>query len=314
MRPTLIFYKQPEVSIPLLLDKTFSWQKLIAPVFAHNMFAHDEFPNLWKFVKSSQIEKNSSLSYRPNEAEKKKFAIELQNLIAVVFKLNLETLIEHVQTHGPFIKGYLEMRTNLLSLVPDATSNSWNLTFLGKTPFLIHEVPGQKPSEYLIPIVAGKGRVLRVHFDSTKSKVTTGTLAKGEIWSKANWEVAESNGTYTLVNFIDTVAKLANPSTFTEGIQKVETVYGTFFEMSAQVVSLAQEDLKRSSVQQAIENGVKVLNQVVTYHQKSNVELNVQDLDKLIRKLIEIQGQLQSGNKTFFGVSTKIEKPGKRLK
>lgn len=315
LKPTLIFYKQSGVSVPLDLDKTFSWQKVVAPIFSHNIFAHEEYPTIWKFVKSSLIEKNSSLSYRPTELEKSQFEIELQALITVVFKLTPETLVEHVQTHGPFIKGYMEARTNLLSLISGQHNESWSLTQLGKTPFLVYEASGTKPSEYLIPLVAGKGRVFKIEYDSGKDKSKNGTLARGEIWSKTNWEEAKISATYDLVRLIDTVAKLASPTTLNEGLEKLENVYGAFFENASRLVVLPPENAQKVSLVQALENANRVFGQIASYHKKSNPDLNIEVLEKLILKLTDMKAQLESGNGTFFGLlpkAEKVNKPGKR--
>lgn len=317
LRPTLVFFNQSGIKVPLSLDKRFSWHKLLTPIFSHNIFAQKEFPNIWKFIKSSQIEKNSSLSYRPTNTEKAQFQVELQSLISIMFKLTPETFVEHMQTHGPFIKGYMEARSKFLALVSSKSDEMWSLTQMGKTPFLIHEGGGAKPLQHMIPLVVGNGRIFKISYESNKEKSKNGYLAQGEIWSKSNWQEAKPNEEYHFVKLVDTVSKLARPETLEEGKLGLKTIYGAFFERATEVVTLDATDIKKTSLLDTLDNVIRVLNQVGEYHLKNNTPGDILELEKFLSNLTDIKAQLESGNKAFFGESDKPEKlnkAGQRLK
>lgn len=306
LKPTLIFYNQPDpaqpaVNLPLALERTFDWAKLIGPVFEHNILAHNSYPTLWRYIESTKINKNSALAFNLSESEKISFSIELQSLIATSFKLTVDNLVEHVQTYGPLLKGYLKVRSELLKLVDADGSGDWLSLMFEKTNFLMYQRPGAKPVEYYIPLVLGKGRVYSVSYGSAKERGKLSKIATRELWMKADWRNSDPPQNLSIVSVVDLLAELVQPSA-DERIQgQFELVYGSFYEVAASVIKLPPENIRRTSLMRTIDNTIAVLKQVAANRLKKKQPFAAEDLAKLQDKLTDLKIQLESSNAAFFG-------------
>lgn len=313
LQPTLTFYNQAGTNMPLALDKTFDWAKLLTPIFSHNIMAHETYPTIWKYVESGLFNKSSALTSNLSADEKAKFSIELQSLLGVMFRLTPVTLWDHVQLYGPFVKGYLDTKNTLLTLIGNAPSSTWTIMPIGKTPFLIYDTPGAKPVEIYIPLVFGKGRAYRVNYSSVSEKAKLGKVLTADLWPKAEWQNPEVTQTYDLVKLIDTIAILTGPTPM-EAEPQFETAYGAYFEGAAAMLRLTATDQRRLTYERTIENTINVLQQIESHYKKGKAEYPAEGLAKLVQRLQDLKAQFESGNAAFFGIETQPVVPVKEKK
>lgn len=302
LTPSLIFHGQGGASVPIVLSRRFEWSYLVGPIFSHNIIAHRTYPVTWKMIESTKINADSALSYRPTDADKNKFSLEVQDIIRSMFKLTPETLMDHVQTYGPFIKGYLQAREQFLALTEADGQGAWNSITIGKTPVLIYEKAGARPEEDYIPLVAGPGRLFRVSYSSAKEKKNLGKQVREDILEHVDWQFGEVPAKYTLVRWIDTVAGLGTQSLAPEKVQdELKLAYESFGEAVAPVSGLPPTDPKKLALAKCLKNSTEVLEQIAASYSRpedAGMQKSIKGFAKLLN---DMRMQLESGNSAFFG-------------
>ncbi len=295
LTPTLVFYHQTGTTIPLVLHKSFDWRPLLSTALAHNFPLQLGHPKLWSFVQASKV-KGTSLKYNPSQQDKLALQSEIQELIRASFNLSPETFIEHAQTHGPLIKGLVEFRREFLKMVGASEDGTWSFIKFGKSTMLVHEVGGVKPYDILIPLVVSKGRLFKVSYASPKERAATSRLANAEVWRNSNWELPEGSVGEGAAVTIDVIAKIASGGEVLNG--DLEKIYGNFFELCAPLADKPMEDPSKSNILKALKNLEEI---ILKLSKKKNLsEASAQSLISMHQKLVELRGQFESNNVTFF--------------
>ncbi len=295
LQPALVFHQGQEVKLPLLLLKNFDWYSLLNLPMSHNPFLQNSFPEIWAFVQSQRLKDVKNIQYRPTDVQRKKFEVELQELILASFNLDIENMIDHVFVHGPFIKGLVEFRHELLALLDGQLEGDWRFSLHGKTIVLIREVSGVKPYDLIVPLNQGRGRIFKISYGSQKEKRNLSKVMR-ELWDKVVWqEHGESEGSKSPI-VIDVISRLASQGLMDEG--NAEKLFEAYFELAAKVVSLEKEDGRYQSIDQSLKGVIEILQRF----QKAKAEtLDVMMIEKVLNKLREVKMNLENKNISYFG-------------
>ena len=298
LQPALVFHHEQEAKLPLLLLKNFDWYALLNLPMSHNPFLQNSFPEIWAYVQSQRLKDVKNIQYRPTEVQRKKFEVELQELVSTSFNLDIETMLEHVLVHGPLIKGLIEFRHELLALMDGSLEGDWKFSLQGKTIVLIREVNGVKPYDLIVPLNQGRGRIFKVSYGSQKEKQNLMKIMK-ELWAKVVWqEDPESEGIKAPI-VIDIISRLASQGQIDEA--SGEKLFEVYFELAAKVVALTKEDSRNQSIEQSLKGLIDILQRF----QKVKAEtLDVMLMEKLLNKLNEVKTNLENRNASYF--STQI--------
>lgn len=294
--PSLVFYHQGGTTVPLMLEQTFSWPALLNLALAHNPPMQQSFPNLWAYAQSDKMQTGSVIQYNPSSQDRLKLQTELQELIKVVFAMTPETIMEHVMSYGPLIKGPMEFRRAVVSLFKADESGNWIISRFGKHTMLVYENPGVKPFELMVPLVFGQGRIFRVGYASSAEWNKASRLVRGELWPHSGWELSANESVEGAPKVIDVIAKVASGSVWEEG--QLESLYGFFFEAATVVVGLPAEDGHKIALIKSIQNLEEVLLRLEK--NKSLAAEKVAVLEKLRLKVAEVRGRVELSDGAFF--------------
>lgn len=294
LQPALVFHHEQEAKFPLLLLKNFDWYALLNLPMSHNPFLQNSFPEIWAYVQSQRLKDVKNIQYRPTEVQKKKFEVELQELVSAAFKLDVENIFEHILVHGPLIKGLIEFRHELLSLLDGSLEGDWKFSLHGKTIVLVREVSGVKPYDLIVPLNQGRGRIFKVGYGSQKEKRNLMKIMS-ELWDKVAWqEEAEGEGVQTPI-VIDIISRLAAQGEIDEA--SGEKLFEVYFDLASKVVALPKEDGRNQSIEQSLKSVVEILQRF----QKIKAEtLDVMLMEKLLNKLNEVKTNLENRNAPYF--------------
>ncbi|MFP5459360.1 MAG: FHA domain-containing protein, partial [Bacteriovoracia bacterium] len=252
LTPTLAFYHYNGTTVPLILHSKFRWDELLKTALSHNPLLQKNFPTLWSVVQGQMIGQQAAIRFNLSENQKAIFKEELQELIRVSFALSLDSVADHVLTHGPLLKGLVAFRKMLMAQVGVAPDAEWALTRFGRSSVLIYEVPGVKPYDILLPLEYGEGRMFRVNYASTKERGQANKLAFSELWALSVWTLPETANYAGLPFVIDAIARLATVPA--EPAETFEKMYEAFFEAAAFVVQRPEDDFRRRPLILSLKN------------------------------------------------------------
>lgn len=302
LTPTLAFYHYNGTTVPLILHSKFRWDELLKTALSHNPLLQKNFPTLWSVVQAQMIGQQAAIRFNLSENQRAIFKEELQELIRVSFALSLDSVADHVLTHGPLLKGLVAFRKMLMAqvgVVPDA---EWALTRFGRSTVLIYEVPGVKPYDILLPLEYGEGRMFRVNYASTKERGQANKLAFTELWALSVWTLPETASYAGLPFVIDAIARLATVPA--EPAETFEKMYEAFFEAAAFVVQRPEDDFRRRPLVLSLKNVGTVLSRIAK-REKVDPEM-IANCVKLRDKLAELVGHLEASNASFFAPIEKV--------
>jgi|GEM_PF-6103796 len=294
--PSLVFYHQGGTTVPLMLEKTFSWPALLNLALAHNPPLQESFPNLWAYAQSDKVQTGSVIQYNPSAQDRLKLQTELQELLKVVFAMTPETILDHALSYGPLLKGPMEFRRAIVSLFKADETGSWVLSRFGKHTVLVYENPGVKPFELMVPLVFGQGRVFRVSYASSAEWNRASRLVRSELWPHSAWELSPNEPVEGAPKVIDVVASVASGNSWEEG--QIEGLYGFFFEAATAVVALPAEDGNKIALLKSIQNLAEVLARLEK--NKSLAPEKSAVLEKLRLKVAEVRGRVELSDGAFF--------------
>lgn len=298
LRPMLEFNHESGVVIPLSLAKKFNWVDLLNPILAHNPLAQNSYKTLWKYLQSAHLRQGTVLKHDFTATEDAQFAAELQLLIQTAFNLGPETLIDHMQEFGPFIKGYVDFKRTLQQLVQAKSNGNWSFQNAGKDTLLVYESADAKPYDLLIPMTAGPGRIMRVDYVNSAQRGKVSSLGMRELWSKAHWKMSGVLASGGLIETIDVINSLVAGKSGSEMDVSLERVFGAFFERAGVLVGEPVESPWRVAFLRSLKDVVSVLSELEHAKEATPSE----SVSKLHERLSEVAIQLEAGNKTFFGV------------
>ncbi len=294
----LVFYpKDIQRPVELELVKKFDLKQLLSLALSANYFLGERFPEIYNYV-HEPVQANKSFRKVENEKTQAKFSAEVIDLIKLSFELNLENLLDVMQTQTPLIKGLVDFKDGLISLIEYKHYTSIGFIKIGNVVFMKVRYDEQRPNDILIPLSKGEGRMLRVRFDK-KQKV--GEIANHfykYTLEKSNWmslspaavgEVMNPLQVYDYFASADLKKKISDPV-------QAQALYGYYFEKSAQI--LAQTDaVEYEAWKKSIDGVVTILEKILKI---KSTDLGESPSVKLLNNFKQIQEAVNTKNVNYF--------------
>lgn len=238
-RPALVVYQRDlQRSANIEVFKTFNFTELLGIGMKGNFFLHEKYPEIYNFVYSSELA-GTAFKAKSDAKSDQKFAQEVMEYTKLCFGLSIENSIEIMQTHTPLLKGLMDFRSSLLSLVEYKEFDQVDFFKLGNAHFLRFSYVRQKPFDLIIPLIKGEGRVLKIEFDKKESlAVLTNKFYKfsleGVNWYPEQGQTQEGEALKPL-QVLDFFSKL-NLKDLKIPQDTAQALYGYYFEKSAEVM------------------------------------------------------------------------------
>lgn len=143
LSPNLVIYdKELMTAGELQIKRKISLLSLLKLAKRGNPFFGISFPLLSKAI--DENEKNIDL-YKERDAKALEslpmlfsdgLKAEIKKFFEVSFELGLGNIVAHTLNYGPFLRGFVEVRQGLLSLIPQGVSPEVDIVEVGKSQFL----------------------------------------------------------------------------------------------------------------------------------------------------------------------------------
>lgn len=140
-------------------DKTFDLRKFLKVAFNLNYFAQSTFPELFKYL--NDVSENNT-SFKMHKFDDAKIANEFQMLIESSMQLDILTVIDHIFSYGPFIKGFIDFRDSFLNLV-DGNVENINIEKIGDSYFAVLSI--ENPRKFhikMLPLIVDSNTIYEV--------------------------------------------------------------------------------------------------------------------------------------------------------
>lgn len=296
---SLTFYHEDiQRKVQMELFKKFDLRQLLSIPLKSNFFLFERFPDIYSFVYESS-NTNKSFKKVVDAKSQMRFASEVIDLIKLSLELDEQNVLEVMQTTTPLIKGLVDFRASLLSLIEYKDFKDIRFVKLGNVTFIKVSYVRMKPFDLLIPLVKGEGRVIKVSFDKREklneisNKFYKFTLAKSN-WTPAT--VAAPMG--EVMNPLEAFDFFAQLNLKKREIDPAlaQALYGFYFERSASV--LAQSDAVEYELwKSSINSIVKVFEKVVKIKASDSVE---SPSVKLLQNFKQMEEAVDSKNVNYF--------------
>jgi hypothetical protein len=253
-RPSLnVYHKDIQRSVRLELFKTFDLKELLGIGVKGDFIVQEKFPAIDAFVRSEGSEKLIPKT-KQDETDNRKFADEVVTFTKIAFELSAENALEQMQAYTPYLKGLLDYKASLLSLLEYKKMNQIDFIKLGNAYFLRISYMGQKPFDLIIPLIKGEGRIFKVEFDKKQDLgVLRNKFYKFSL-DQTDWfpgkEGSQDTETFKPLQVIDFFARLDVKGEKVES-EKAQAIYGYYYEKSAEVLKrndAVEYDLWKKSV------------------------------------------------------------------
>lgn len=236
-----IYQKDLQRVVKLEVFKTFNFQELLGIGMKNNFFLYDKFPEIYKYVYSSE-EANPNFKKKLNERGNRKFADEVISFTRLSFELSAENAIEYMEMYTPLLKGMMDYRSSFMALIEYKEFDQIDFFKLGNASFLRISYLRQRPFDLIIPMIPGEGRIFKVEFDKKENLGALSNRFYKFSLNGANWfpEKEKSEGeTLSPLQVLDFFSKL-DPKDDKINTDRAQALYGYYFEKSSEV--LKKED------------------------------------------------------------------------
>lgn len=195
LSPHILVYDHREsVFLELKLKATLRLGSLIERSQRGVPFWNQYFPELnnsYSLMSSEQREGEKSFEL------KGKACLEVQKLVRSSFELGLNSLDDHTFKYGPFLKGFVEMRRSLLSVVGPEIPPEIDFFQLGDTNFLrfrqLYDLPQRKSAieQTFLPICITRSPVFVLKSDSDLPSAISRKDFLAELFDQSEWIFGE---------------------------------------------------------------------------------------------------------------------------
>lgn len=298
LRSSLYFYqKDLKRVVELEVFKKFDMQQLLGIGMKGNVFLFDKYPEIYKFVYQSK-DSNPAFKTVSNPKTQLAFANEFIQFTKVALALNSENALETLETETFLVKGLVDYKASLLSLLEYKNFHQINFIKIGGVVFMKIEYKKDKPFDLIIPLVKGEGRVYKVNFDKNEElELTASKFYKYNLentkWEDSSISLVASNfralDVYDLLSSADIKQKL-------ESAEYAQALYGFYFEYSSNV-------LKRTDVVETnlwvsqLKSLVKLFEAIAPENAEGHPVL------KLIQNFKDLEDAVENKNYEYFGLT-----------
>lgn len=271
--------------------KKFDLKKLIRIAFGFNPMAKMNYPHLSKYL--YDVSSNNK-NFKQQRLDKLAFAEEFKSLMITSMELAPDKLIDHIVTHGPLIKGYVDFRDSLYQML-GGNIKGVELQQLGDNYFVFFDIDTGKDFEFkFIPLIAKEGSIYSI---STSSRgLTTKTIKK--LFEQSIWSVVENKdeNPVNYFRFIDSMSSKEN----TSEEKLVSFLQGIYQRIYADIKLTIEGQIDTKQWEQSLIRTLKVLDET-----KLKQEKNQAVWSKFYQNLSDALQALKEKDLQFFSIESK---------
>lgn len=296
----LSFYQRElQTEITLEVFKTFDMRQLLGHGLRGNFFLFEKYPELYNFAFESQ---ELSSAFKKNENSKKQtlFANEFITFTKTALSLDIETVIDLVQTETPYIKGFIDYRESLLSLLEYKDFNDIGFIKVGDVIFMKVSFIKQKPFDLIMPLMKGEGRIFKVTFSSKDNLPANASKFYKFNLNESSWMPEQLTNSETLSGFgVFDIFSGPLVKTLFQHPETVQSLYGYYFETS--VAILNRNDGAEIAVwKDKVSNFQKLIETIPSSPPAEGTE---DPKVKLLMNMRDLRDALENNNREYFGIS-----------
>jgi FHA domain len=297
----LIFYQRDQQRfVEVEVYKNFNLKQLLGLGMKGNFFLYEKYPEIYNYVyEPSEV----NIAFRKGQDQKAetRFANEVITFTKSAFSLDLDNVLDFMQTESPLIKGYYDFRAAFLELVEYRNFDQISFMKLGNILFMKMSFVQQKPFDLIIPLKKGQGRIFKIHYDKKENIGSVSSKFYKFNLDKANWlpEKKKASGeVFTAFDVFDLFSE-ENYKTLFQSSSKAQALYAYYYETSATVLRKGDPielELWKSKVLNALH-----LLERLPGAQTAEGEENTKE--KLLQNFKDTVDALENSNKEYFGIS-----------
>lgn len=195
LSPHILVYDQREsIFLELKLKATLRLGPLIQKSRGGVPFWNQYFPELTKtysLMSSEQKQGKQVFNFKDRACE------DVQKLVRSSFELGARTLVDHTFEYGPFLKGFVELRRSLLSVVGSEIPPEVDFYQLGDTTFLrfrqLYDLPNRESAieQTFLPLCVTRSPVFVLKSDSDLPSAISREDFLAEFFEQSEWRFGE---------------------------------------------------------------------------------------------------------------------------
>ena len=280
--------------------------KLLNKASASNPMFSRSFPILQDFIKRTQLDSSMFKKQRLTVLEQNQLNKEFFELTKASLKLGIKGLMNHVQIHGPFIKGFLDFKVELLKDISSFENIKTDL--LGNSNALIIEKRNIGENDTIIPLFVNDIipvlKISPAHLTNAKIifPFVYEQFFSGAIWGKKSQRFYQDEKPIAGLDLFRLL------SIHKDGFIKMSSdlamkIYGYYFRIAQQIISEDRNKIT-ASFNNSIDYTTKVLQRSLETIGESSERENA---SKLINDLNDIKTNMSNMNREFFGLNVTTE-------
>lgn len=240
IKPFLGIYDTKNQSLGFFKKQSaLDWASLAKLAARGNPFFHSSYPFLARDLSEAKKEfSQQGLN-------------DLEELVIASLELSFSNVHIHVQKHGPFLGGYVDLRQALLSLLDTGAAVRADAVNLGDQKFLrfrqlFDEVPSieKKYREVLLPFNTTNGLILRYEWDANMDSAVARRDFGSIFFAQARWEGDDRQFDLKDFSALSVIDFLLDQSLVGEQRKKLhERTYQWFWDTSREALNTKDDTL-----------------------------------------------------------------------
>ena len=316
-KSSLVFLqKDIQRSVQFEVMKTFDLKELLGLGIRNNFFLYEKFPEIYNFVYSSDAS-NSAFRSKNDAKANKKFANEVMSFTKLCFALSADNAVEYMESYTPWLKGFIDYRFSLLSLLEYKDFNQIDFVKIGNAYFFRVSYNRQKPFDIIIPLVKGEGRVFKIEYDKKENLGLSSSHFYKYTLDQTDWfplqqppVVGETLKPFQVLDFF---SKLKIKDDVIDQ-DKAQALYGYYYEKSAEVMKTGdpiESELWKKSIESIFSIMEKMKESLSKNGQKTDTSVAPEAGDsqpeadprmKLFQNFQDLKDAFENNNRDFFNV------------
>jgi hypothetical protein len=252
----------------------------------------------------SALRENSVFRARNDHLTNQKFAEEFLDLTKTSFGLSIDNALDVMQSHSPLLKGFLDFKSSLLSLLEYKDFTKIGFMKVGNAYFLRVSYVKQKPFDLIIPLIKGQGRIFRIEFEGKDTLVALESKFYKFTLNKSNWFSLPNEGyqeILTPLKALDFFSTLDLKSKELDPF-KAQALYGFYFERFSEVLKNGDE-IEYALWKNSVSDISRIMEELAATPQPQESEGPAQ---KLLKNFKDLKDAVESQNKDYFGLDQPV--------
>lgn len=306
-----VYDKESNLDALVKVEERFSLLKLLESGKLGNPFFSSQFPTLAKGLlepRESFFKRKYQASYGADKILKPKMRLEMERLIRASLSLGKSTFVGHLLTFGPFYRGFVKVRSLLLSKALKGIPPEIDFGKIGNYKFLRYKqlfdeniIFDKKMVETYLPIETNNSVALRFYWGSSLQSALSRnhfrkSFLQGTLWYFDYFNMFEFPKQSDDINSLTVFDHFIKKS-LTERQREMmeEAVYRIYFKTARR--SLQNDDLK---LQELLFDNLNRLFLVAAHLNKETSKRYYSE--KFLVHLKDLRTSIKSKNLTYFGL------------